>query len=87
MTTEPFGNLPPLEPVDDELLDALVGQVMFAADDAVLHPAASWRTQAELTRLAVKAAIANGIQNGALTLRPQEQWREWWSMTARPEDR
>jgi hypothetical protein len=75
-----------LADVDDQLLDALVDNVVSAADMAVLD---ALRASAKLdlsdhqqTRIAVRAAIRNGLRNGALAIAPQDTWPEWWELDA-----
>jgi hypothetical protein len=75
-----------LADVDDQLLDALVANVTLAADEAVLeHLRANAKldlTNAQETRIAVRAAIRNGLRNGALAIAPQDTWPEWWELDA-----
>jgi hypothetical protein len=75
-----------LADVDDELLDALVRNVGPAADKAVLDALRSNATldltNAQETQIAVRAAIRNGLRNGALAIAPADTWPEWWELDA-----
>jgi hypothetical protein len=75
-----------LADVDDALLDALVRNVGPAADKAVLDALRSNArpdlTNAQETQIAVRAAIRNGLRNGALAIAPADTWPEWWELDA-----
>jgi len=75
-----------LADVDDALLDALVRNVGPAADKAVLDALRSNArpdlTNAQETQIAVRAAIRNGLRNGALAIAPADTWPQWWELDA-----
>lgn len=75
-----------LADVDDDLLERLVNNVCAAADIAVLDALrASAKldlTNAQESRIAIRAAIRNGVRNGALAIAPAETWPEWWELDA-----
>lgn len=58
-----------------ELLDDVIRNSLFAADRAVIE--GTFRTHADVTRAAVKAAFELAAGNGLIRLVPQKDWPEW----------
>jgi hypothetical protein len=65
-------------PEQDDVFDALLHHVMFAADtasiDAKRH---GGHTPHVITTLAVREALKCALGNGLITVTPRDQWPEW----------
>ncbi len=67
--------------VDRDLFDALLHNLMFAADRAAIEMSQRGATGAERTKAAVKEALECAIGNGLLTVKPREEWPEYIAMS------
>lgn len=67
--------------VDGDLFEALLHNLMFAADRAAIDATGRGATGAERTKAAVREALECALGNGLLTVTPREEWPEYIAMS------
>jgi hypothetical protein len=67
--------------VDGDLFEALLHNLMFAADAAAIEASRRGATGAERAKAAVKEALECALGNGLLTVTPREEWPEYIAMS------
>jgi len=66
---------------DRDLFEALLHNLMFAADAAAIETSQRGATGAERTKAAVKEALECALGNGLMTVTPREEWPDYIAMS------